>query len=119
MPKNMGLNKNQWVRSDGGDALEFMLDSDLCLLFETPPKSFEKLAKTTMALAAQDGCCITCNDEENPQGSPAADAVKLFGNNLDAWLSKFSSVWTKVTTNGARGLFTPATCSGVRDWLIP
>ena len=152
MPKNMGPKKNQWVRSDGGDALEVMLDTDMCLLFETPPKSLENLVKTKFALASKDSCCawvankpnglrslrsmckdgnpnannccqdgggVTCNDEENPQGSPGADAVKLFGNNQNAWLTEFASVWTKVTENGAKGLFNPTTCSNVQDWLVP
>lgn len=38
MPKNMGLGKNQWIRSDAGSELEFMLDTDLCLLYETENK---------------------------------------------------------------------------------
>jgi len=42
MPKNMGPGKNQWVRSDGGSDMEMMLDTDLCLLYDTEPKTVEK-----------------------------------------------------------------------------
>ena len=60
-------------------------------------------------------CCSddnTCNDESNPQGSPAADAVKLFAHDESAWLETFVRAWRKVTTNGfSATLFDAATCA--------
>jgi len=131
-PKNMGPGKNQWVRSDGGSDVEMMLNSDMCLLYETPnqaqanldtccawtdegPKGLGSVPSQCLdSEASTSNCCVnqlTCNDELNPQGSAAND-VKLFAHNESAWLTTFVQAWRKVTTNGFHSrLFDATSCA--------
>lgn len=137
-PRNVGPNKNLWIRSDSGSNAEIMLSSDLCLLYETgkkPSNARDALQSGCCAwtMASENGlggvrslcnldegdpdvftCCTsdnTCNDESNPQGSPAANDVKLFARDESAWLDTFVRAWRKVTANGfTTTLFDAASC---------
>jgi len=46
--------KSQWIRVDGGPATEMMLNTDMCLLFDTPNSC--RAAKDT-------GCCLWLDDK--------------------------------------------------------
>jgi hypothetical protein len=124
--------KHQWVRSDlrGRNSNEMMLNTDMCLLYDTPhncnaaldnccawtddtPSGLNNTFTRCGGLEANTAdCCFnsgseleTCNDELDPKGAfPAgaesAAAVKLFANDEGSWLSEFITAWRVATTLG-------------------
>lgn len=150
VPQELESGKHQWARGDGGSTLEMMLDSDLCLLFEvtdfntgettTASSSADSCCAWAdesneglggVASLCQDGipnantCCImgatTCNDEFDPQGSPAAESVKLFAKDEDAWLTVFLPAWRHATRNGHAdsNLFNASACDRLESFAPP
>lgn len=127
--------KSQWVRSDGGPATDMMLNTDLCMLWNTNGGSrAESAADHDCCLWASefglDGAPSVCeggdtfahccrgnatkrcgNIHVQPVGSPpageeSARAIIDFAKDESLWLSVFKDAWRRVTyENGRHDLF--------------
>lgn len=138
-----GTGKYQWIRSDGGPVEDIMLNTDICMLWQTNSGCHAEnhLDENCCLWASHfglddapsicvDGCRFdTCcrdnaikrcgNIHLMPQGSPPAGeesamAIRRFAKNETEWLEHFKKAWYKTTHNGKHDLF-PSDCVDNQD----
>jgi len=129
-----GTGKFQWVRSDGGPREDIMLNTDICMLWNTDSGCHaESLVDKNCCLWAShiglqdaksicvDGCRFDtcCRDDATkrcgnihlmpsgaaPAGKESADAIIDFSKNEGNWLATFKEAWYHTTRNGKHDLF--------------
>jgi len=141
--ENGGTGKYQWVRSDGGPVEDIMLNTDICMLWQTNSGCHaESALDENCCLWAShfglddaesicvDGCRFDtcCRDNATkrcgnihlmPHGSPPAGeesamAIREFSKNETLWFEHFKTAWYKATHNGKHDLF-PSDCVDNED----
>jgi len=102
--------KNQWVKAGpggmpSGEAVEMMLDTDLCLAFDIPKGSGgENCCAWQRSAGPKRNVCergprADCGSIRRLAGRAGRD-VDEFADDEAAWLREFQAAWTKATTNG-------------------